>query len=66
MICTTLVILMTPAGLTLFYGGLANYKNVLNTIGLNYVAFCLATLIWYIISYSLTYSDWDNSSSWIN
>ena len=32
LVATTLVILMTPAGLALFYGGLLRSKNVLNTI----------------------------------
>lgn len=53
---TTLVILMTPGGLTLFYGGLTSYKNVLNTIGMSYVAFFGSTIMWVLISYSLAFS----------
>ena len=52
---TALVILMTPAGLTLFYGGLIDHKNVLNTIWISYVAFFLATVFWYLIGYSLVF-----------
>jgi Amt family ammonium transporter len=33
MISTALVLLMTPAGLALFYGGMTRSKNVLNTYG---------------------------------
>jgi len=47
--------LMTPAGLTLFYGGLTQRKSVLNTIGMSYTAFCTATIIWVVIGYSLAF-----------
>lgn len=53
---TALVMLMTPAGLALFYGGLTRSKNVLNTVGMSYVAFCIAFLAWVIVGYSLAFS----------
>ena len=43
LIATALVMLMTPAGLALFYGGLTQNKHVLNTIGMSYMAFCTGT-----------------------
>ncbi|NLR90948.1 MULTISPECIES: ammonium transporter [Flammeovirga] len=55
LVATALVMLMTPAGLTLFYGGLAQRKTVLNTIGMSYTAFCTGTLVWVIIGYSLAF-----------
>lgn len=55
LIATALVMLMTPAGLALFYGGLTRSKSVLNTIGMSYVAFCAATLVWIIAGYSLVF-----------
>ncbi|PIB35583.1 ammonia channel protein [Reichenbachiella sp. 5M10] len=57
LIATALVVLMTPAGLTLFYGGLTRRKSVLNTIGMSYTAFCTATIVWVVIGYSLAFSD---------
>jgi len=54
---TALVMLMTPAGLALFYGGLTQNKSVLNTIGMSYVAFLTGTLTWVIIGYSLAFSE---------
>lgn len=57
MFATTLVMLMTPAGLALFYGGLTQHKNVLNTIGMNYAAFCLAILTWTCLGYTLAFSE---------
>ncbi|MCP4522521.1 MAG: ammonium transporter [Cytophagales bacterium] len=56
LISTALVILMTPAGLALFYGGLSQSKHVLNTMGMSYMAFCVATLVWVVFGYSLTFS----------
>ncbi|MCG8550929.1 MAG: ammonia channel protein, partial [Desulfobacterales bacterium] len=41
---TALVMMMTPAGLALFYGGLSRYKNLLNTIAMTLVAYCLASV----------------------
>jgi Amt family ammonium transporter len=33
LVATAFVMLMTPAGLALFYGGMTRSKNVLNTMG---------------------------------
>ena len=55
LMATALVMLMTPAGLALFYGGLTRSKSVLNTIGMSYIAFCVGTLAWVIIGYSLAF-----------
>lgn len=56
LVATALVMLMTPAGLALFYGGLTRTRSVLNTIGMSYVAFCSATIVWIVIGYSLVFS----------
>ncbi len=55
LISTALVALMTPAGLALFYGGLTQSKNVLNTMGMSFVAFCVGILVWVIAGYSLAF-----------
>ena len=55
MICSALVMLMTPAGLALFYGGLTQRKSVLNTVGMSYVAFCAAILTWVVAGYSIAF-----------
>lgn len=57
LISTALVMLMTPAGLALFYSGLTQNKSVLNTIGMSYVAFCTGFTVWVIIGYSLAFSE---------
>jgi ammonium transporter, Amt family len=55
LVATALVMLMTPAGLALFYGGLTRTRSVLNTIGMSYVAFCAATIVWIVAGYSLVF-----------
>lgn len=47
--------LMTLPGLALFYGGMAKKKDVLNTIAMSFVAYCLASVIWFLYGYSLAF-----------
>jgi Amt family ammonium transporter len=53
-LCTALVMLMTPA-LALFYGGMVNKKNVLSTTMHSYVAIALISIQWIIVGYSLAF-----------
>lgn len=55
-VSTALVMMMTPAGLALFYGGMSRYKNLLNTLAMTVVAYCLASVIWVAWGYSLAFS----------
>jgi Amt family ammonium transporter len=57
MISTALVMLMTPAGLALFYAGMTRSKNILNTYMMVFSAYALATVIWVFWGYSLTFGD---------
>lgn len=54
-VSTALVMVMTPAGLALFYGGIARYKNLLNTFAMTLVAYCLASVIWMMWGYSIAF-----------
>ena len=54
-ISTALVMMMTPAGLALFYGGMSRYKNLLNTFAMTFVAYCLASVIWMMWGYSIAF-----------
>jgi len=54
-VSTALVMMMTPAGLALFYGGLSRYKNLLNTIAMTMVAYCLGSVIWVMWGYTLAF-----------
>jgi len=54
-VSTALVMMMTPAGLALFYGGLSRYKNLLNTFAMTIVAYCLTSVIWVMWGYTLAF-----------
>jgi len=54
-VSTALVMMMTPAGLALFYGGMSRYKNHLNTYAMTFVSYCLASVIWMMWGYTLAF-----------
>ncbi len=53
-ICSAFVFFMTP-GLAFFYGGMARRKNVLNTIMSSFFICGLASVMWVLIGYSLSF-----------
>jgi len=57
MVSTALVLLMTPAGLALFYAGMTRSKNALNTTAMVVGAFVIGFSAWIIAGYSLAFSD---------
>lgn len=54
-VATALVMMMTPAGLALFYGGMSRYKNLLNTMAMTFVAYCLGSIVWVVWGYALAF-----------
>ncbi len=62
MISTALVLLMTPAGLALFYGGMTRSKNILNTYAMVVGAFVVAFVVWIIAGYSIAFGTSDNAT----
>ena len=56
-VSTALVMMMTPAGLALFYGGMSRYKNLLNTLAMTFVSYCLASVIWMMWGYTLAFGS---------
>ena len=56
-VSTALVMMMTPAGLALFYGGMSRYKNLLNTMAMTLVAYCLSSVIWVMWGYTLAFGN---------
>ena len=55
LLCTSLVMLMTP-GLAFFYGGLVGRKNVLAIMIQSFVSMGWTTVIWFVVGYSLCFS----------
>ncbi len=54
LVCTMLVLLMTP-GLAFFYGGLSRRKNVGNTMVMVFVVIGIVALTWTLFGWSLAY-----------
>ena len=54
LICTALVMLMTP-GVGLFYGGLVRRKNFISMLALAFIALALVSIQWVICGYSLAF-----------
>ena len=62
MVSTAVVLLMTPAGLAMFYGGMTRSKNVLNTYAMIIGAFVVAFVAWIIAGYSIAFGTNDNAT----
>lgn len=62
---TVLVLFMTIPGLSLFYGGLVRTKNVLSVLMQCFAITCGASLLWFMLGYSLAFSDGGAANAWI-
>jgi len=51
-----LVLLMTP-GLSFFYGGMVNQKNVISTMLQSFIALGVISMLWYTVGFSLAFGD---------
>jgi Amt family ammonium transporter len=56
LMCSALVLFMTP-GLAFFYGGMVRRKNVLNTIMSSFFICGLASVLWVILGYSMSFGQ---------
>ena len=55
MVSTAFVMLMTPAGLALFYGGMTRSKSILNTYLMVLAAFVVGFVVWIAAGYSIAF-----------
>ena len=62
MVSTALVLIMTPAGLALFYAGMTRSKNVLNTYAMVVGAFVVAFVAWIFAGYSIAFGTNDSAT----
>jgi Amt family ammonium transporter len=62
MVSTAFVLLMTPAGLALFYGGMTRSKNILNTYAMVMGAFVLAFVVWIVAGYSIAFGTSESAA----
>ncbi|WP_245947107.1 ammonium transporter [Algoriphagus yeomjeoni] len=51
-----LVLLMTP-GLSLFYGGMVNKKNLISTMLQSFISLGVITMLWVVVGFSLSFGD---------
>ncbi len=61
MVSTAFVLLMTPAGLALFYAGMTRSKNILNTYAMILGAFVVAFVVWIVAGYSIAFGTADSA-----
>src|SRR4051794_38039638 len=57
MTCAALVLFMTLPGLALFYAGLVRAKNVLSVMAQCVSIACLASVLWFVVAYSLAFAN---------
>ena len=62
---TALVLFMTLPGLSLLYAGLVSTRNVLSVLMQCFSIACLASVLWIIFGYSLTFSEGGGGHPWI-
>jgi len=59
---TALVLFMTIPGLSMFYAGLVRSKNVLSVFMQCFMITCIASILWFIVGYSLAFGE---GNAWI-
>ncbi|MFO1163165.1 MAG: ammonium transporter [Reyranellaceae bacterium] len=57
LVATALVLMMNIPGLALFYAGMVRKKNVLATAVQAFAVAALVTVLWFIVGYSLAFTD---------
>ena len=57
LVATVLVLFMTIPGIALFYAGMARKKIILGTIAQDFAICGVVTILWFVIGYSLAFSE---------
>ncbi|MFT5908382.1 MAG: Amt family ammonium transporter [Saprospiraceae bacterium] len=56
LVASAFVLLMTP-GLSFFYGGMINKKNIISTMLQSFVALGVVSVLWVLVGFSLAFGD---------
>ena len=56
LVASAFVLLMTP-GLSFFYGGMVNKKNIISTMLQSFVALGVISVLWVLVGFSLAFGD---------
>jgi Amt family ammonium transporter len=62
---TALVLFMTIPGLSLFYAGLVRSKNVLSILMQCFAITCVASVVWLVFGYSMSFTTHGSLNQWI-
>ena len=62
---TALVLFMTIPGLSLFYAGLVRSKNVLSVLMQCFTITCVASVVWLVFGYSMSFSEHPSLNQWM-
>ncbi len=62
---TALVLFMTIPGLSLFYAGLVQSRNVLSVLMQCFAITCVASVVWLIFGYSMSFTEHGSLNAWI-
>ena len=62
---TALVLFMTIPGLSLFYAGLVRSKNVLSVLMQCFAITCVASIVWMVFGYSMSFTTHDSLNQWV-
>src|SRR5690349_22601137 len=63
LICTALVMLMTP-GLAFFYGGMVRVKSTLNMLMMSFISLGIVTVLWVLYGFSLAFGTSNGLIGW--
>ena len=56
LVASAFVLLMTP-GLSFFYGGMINKKNVISTMLQSFIALGVISVLWVVVGFSLAFGE---------
>ncbi len=62
---TALVLFMTIPGLSLFYAGMVRSKNALSVLMQCFAITCVASIVWLIFGYSMSFSEHPSLNQWM-
>jgi Amt family ammonium transporter len=62
---TALVLFMTIPGLSLFYAGLVRSKNALSVLMQCFTITCVASVMWLLIGYSMSFTNGGSMNQWM-
>ena len=57
LVAALLVLFMTIPGIALFYAGMVRKKNILSTLAQSCAICVLASLLWWIVGYSIAFAE---------